>query len=270
MSKYVAAAICLASSTLTCACSAQDSNPLLRPNASAMAQGIAQAAGSQMSNPTGSPVALLLSGGDGFTPAPMTLLTSDFASTPIGTMPDGWKTNASGRILSAPGLPGRWLELQNSATYKLTASTSLPARFTVEFDLVAVAETPRDAGNPSFGFARNNGVADYTSDGYSNGALNGVTLIYGNQASGAVMVGSAATGFNSTPSFDLGDYANRVLHVSISVDGDQERIYLDHTKIVDTRMFGSGSSRYFFISGPVSYQHDAKVLFGNFRIGGYP
>lgn len=212
---------------------------------------------------------LHVGGGTDFTPAPVTLFQDNFAATPIGAMPRDWKTNGSGQVVSVQEVPGKWLALQGSATYKLAVPRNLPARFTVEFDLVAAAESPRDAGNPSFGFAKDNGVSEYTPDGYNNGALNGVTLIFGNAANGAVMVGSAASGFDATPPFDLRSYANRLLHVTIAVDGDREQVYLDHTRIVDTRMFRGNPSRYFFISGPVSYQHGAQVLFGNFRIGGY-
>lgn len=211
---------------------------------------------------------LQVNGSFDFTPAPITLYRDDFAATPIGAMPRGWKTNGSGEVVSVQGFPGKWLSLQGDSTFKLSRTHRLPDRFTIDFDLLPVAETPSDIGQPLFGFAGDDRATTYLADGDNDGALNAVDLLFVN--SGAdVSTYSGATGFNSDPNFSLQEYTNRILHVSIAVDGNRERVYLDHTKILDSRTFQNNPSRYFFISGAMNYDHGAQLLFGNFRIGGY-
>jgi hypothetical protein len=207
-------------------------------------------------------------GGLDFTPAPVTLYRDDFDTTANGALPHGWKTNASGQVVTVQGFDGKWLDIPGGATFKLSGMQRLPERFTIEFDLLPLAETPDDLNSPLFGFAGDNRASIYLSDGVSEGALNAIGLLFYNSGSD-VTAYSGATGFNSMPDFRLQEYANRLLHVSIAVDGNRERVYLDHTKIVDSRMFQDNPSRYFFISSAMSYKHGARFLLGNFRIAGY-
>jgi hypothetical protein len=209
-----------------------------------------------------------ITGGFDFSPAPVSLYQDDFAATAIGAMPQPWKTNGSGQVVSVQGFPGKWLELSGSSTFKLSREHRLPDRFTIEFDLLPLAETPSDLNNPLFGFAGDDRATDYLSDGVNDGALNAIDLLFFNAGSD-VSVYSGASGFNSNPDFNVQGYANRILHVSIAVDGNRERVWLDRTKILDSRMFQNNPSRYFFISAPMKYDHGAKLLLGNVRIGGY-
>lgn len=211
---------------------------------------------------------LRVKGGGDFAPAPVALYQDDFSATAIGAMPKGWKTNGSGEVVSVQGFAGKWLSLQGGSTFKLTRTHRLPDRFTIDFDLLPVAETPSDIGQPLFGFAGDDRATTFLNDGDNDGALNAVNLQFVN--SGAdVSTFSGATGFSSSPTFNLQEYANRILHVSIAVDGNRERVYLDHQKILDSRTFQNNPSRYFFISGSLDYAHGAKLLMGNFRVGGY-
>jgi hypothetical protein len=56
------------------------------------------------------------------------------------------------------------------------------------------------------------------------------------------------------------------MHVSISVEGENEQVYLDKTKISDTKMFNPNRIKYFYISAPIQYKNGAKALFGNFKL----
>lgn len=210
-----------------------------------------------------------INGGFDFQAAPASLYRDGFAATSIGAMPRGWKTNGSGQVVSVQGFAGQWLELSGNSTFKLSREHRLPDRFTIEFDLLPLAETPSDLNNPLFGFAGDDRSTGYLSDGASDGALNAVSLLFFNSGSD-VTVYSGASGFSANPDFAVQGYANRILHVSIAVDGNRERVWLDRTKILDSRMFQDNPSRYFFISAPMSYDHGAKLLLGNFRIDGYP
>lgn len=200
-----------------------------------------------------------------FVPGTESLVRTDFADATVGSIPTTWKTNGSGDIGTVQGLSGKWLRLQNFASYKLVTPPQLPSRFTVQFDIVVAADVTRDVGFIHAGFAKDNSIRTYLQDAYNDGAINAVTFGY----AGDGVVASSATGYSHPLAMDMRRFANRVMHVSIAVDGDNERIYVDRRKIADARLFSGNSARYFFISAPTSTEHDAKVLFGNFCIDAF-
>jgi len=205
---------------------------------------------------------LRINEGFNFTPGSSLLVQDNFADTAIGAMPQEWKTNGSGTVVSVDGLDGRWLSLQSFATYKLKQPPQLPDRFTIEFDLVFAADSTRDVGGMPFGFTADNSVRSYVQDAHNDAGIAVVNL--GPQ--GGSSVASSATEYYHAFDFDYKPYANRVMHVSIAVDGDAMQVYLDRTKIADSQLFRKNPSKYFFISAPINLNNGAKVLFGNFRI----
>lgn len=205
---------------------------------------------------------LRINEGFNFTPGSVTLFEENFSGTSIGAMPEKWKTNGSGTVVSVDGLNGRWLSLQSFATYKLKHPPQLPDRFTIEFDVVYAADSTRDVSGMPFGFTADNSVRSYVQDAYNDAGIAVVTL----GPSGGSTVSSSATKYYHAYDFDFTPYANRVLRVSIAVDGDNMQVYLDRTKIADSQFFRSNPSKYFFISAPINLRAGAKVLFGNFRI----
>ncbi len=193
-----------------------------------------------------------------------TVFTDDFSSYQIGKMPINWKTNGSGEVIKSPDLPGKWLQLQSFASYKLTKLIKYPSKFTVEFDIVAVADKIDDLSPLGFGFAGDNSVRSYMQDAYNDGAINNISLQYYNRH--GTSESSSDTKYNHTNDLDLQGFANQIMHVSIAVDGETEQVYLDKTKISDTKMFKPNRLKYFYISAPLSYKNGAKVLFGNFKL----
>ncbi|TYC87697.1 hypothetical protein [Novosphingobium sp. BW1] len=220
--------------------------------------------GGNASNPQNSATggqSLQINKGFAFTPGSRTIVKTDFADAPLGTMPDTWKTNGSGAVVSVGGIAGTWLKLQPFSTYKLNDGKALPESFTVEFDVLTAADTARDAGGFYFGFARDNSVADYIMNAHNHGGIAAVNVNY----AGSTSVASSATDYYHAERLDLRHYANRVMHISIAVEGEMLRVYLDDQKIADTRAFTGKLPHYFFISAPTRTRNNAQLLFGNFR-----
>lgn len=211
---------------------------------------------------------LQINGAYDFTPGPVTLFQQDFATTSIGGMPQDLKTNGSGSVVTVPGIPGHWLELQDSSTYKLNPAIELPQRFTVQFDVIPVAAKITDLDYFNFGFAHDNTVGAYIDDAYNNGAITNVQFSFIN-GTGDIISASSATDYHNDVSMDWVDYANQILHIAIAVNGDRMQAYLDHRKIVDTKAFVHTFSRYFYFSSSFQHTHDAKLLVSNLRIGGF-
>lgn len=189
----------------------------------------------------------------------------NFSSTAIGKMPAGWKTNGSGEVVKSPDLPGKWLRLQDFASYKITKPIKYPSKFTVEFDIVAIADKIEDLSPLSFGFAKDNSVRSYMQDAYNDGAINNISITYYNKR--GIIAASSDTKYNyANDDLDLESYPNQVMHVSIAVEGENEQVYLDKTKISDAKMFGPNRIKYFYLSAPLSAKNGAKVLFGNYKM----
>lgn len=200
--------------------------------------------------------------GFNFSPGNTVLFQDDFSETPIGAMPRAWKTNGSGTVVSVDGLEGRWLSLQSFATYKLQQPPELPDSFTIEFDIVMAADSTRDVGGMPFGFTADNSVRSYVQDAHNDAGIAVANL----GPRGGSKVSSSATDYYHSFDFDYRPYANRVMHVSIAVEGNMMQIYLDRTKIADAQLFRDNPAKYFFISAPINLNNGAKILFGNFRI----
>lgn len=217
-----------------------------------------QAAGSE---PQAAPSrALAVRAASDFVPGNRVLLQESFTETRTGAMPRGWQTNGSGRVVEVEQIPGHWLETQAGAVYKLARRMELPERFTVEFELLALADRIDDLNPVKFGFAPDNSVAD-------NRPINGVSLQYYNED--RFLVTSSATDYYHPSDFDLRGYANRVMPVAISVDGDQMRVYLDGQKIADARLFRGNPTRQFYLEAPLNMNNGSRLAFGNVRIAAF-
>lgn len=189
----------------------------------------------------------------------------NFSTGIIGNMPVEWKTNGSGEVVKSSELTGKWLQLQSFDSYKLTKLVKYPLIFTIEFDIVAVADKIEDLSPLSFGFAKDNSVRSYIPDAYNNGAINNISITYYNKR--GIIAGSSDTNYHyANNDIDLQNYPNQVMHVSIAVDGENEQVYLDKTKISDAKMFQPNRLKYFYISAPLKAERGAKILFGNYKM----
>ncbi|MBV8252095.1 MAG: hypothetical protein JO154_05760 [Chitinophaga sp.] len=187
------------------------------------------------------------------------IYASGFEKFKIGAMPNTWKTNGSGQLVKSGEIAGTWLEMQNNATYKLNQNYKLPAQFTIEFDLLTSCDKITDISPVFFGFAGNNSVGSWNEGDIAHTEL---------QFYNANKISSFANPVDKyiTTDFDLTRFANDKLHVSISVENDHMRVYLDKTKVLDSKMFKDDVRKYFFISAPLDTKNDAKVYVSNIVI----
>ncbi|WDF53891.1 hypothetical protein [Mucilaginibacter sp. KACC 22063] len=190
------------------------------------------------------------------------IFAEDFSGVQVGSTARSFKTNGSATVVSAEGESGKWLALADHATYKLTKQLFYPKHFTVEFDIIAIADKIDDITPVDFGFVTDNSVREHISN---EGAY--VSLKYYNRNEVSI-----ASEFNSkyiTSDFDLTTFTNRKMHVSVTVDGDRMIVYLDQTKLADALAFFPTTAKNLYISGPIQYKNGSKVLVGNFKIMGF-
>ena len=196
-----------------------------------------------------------------FTPGSTIFFESDFKRDAKGLMPKKWKSSSAGTVVSVPDMPGNWLALSPRTTYKIDSLIKLPENFTVEFDLVTRSDQTKDIGSMAFGFARDNSIKNYISDAYNDNAITQTQLHFHN---GDVNNSSSDTKVHNTLSFPFANYANGLLHVAMAVEGQNLRVYVNKSKVLDTRMLRTDLPKFFYLSAPFDYDNQAKVYFGNF------
>lgn len=196
-----------------------------------------------------------------FTPGATILFESDFKRDTKGLMAKKWKASTSGSVVSLPDMPGNWLALTARTSYKIDSLFKLPENFTVEFDLVTRSDEAEDIGSMSFGFARDNSIKNYIMDAYNDNAITNTQLHFHNRD---INSASSDTKVHNTLSFPLANYANGLLHVAIAVEGENMRVYVNRSKVLDTRMLRKDLPKFFYLSAPFSYDNQSKVYFGNF------
>lgn len=190
-----------------------------------------------------------------------TIYKEDFSTSAQGIMPAGWKTNGSGKVVKIHGLDGNWFQLAEGDSYKFSRIMLFPARFTMEFDLVAQADPVTTMSPVVFGFSGNNSVTRYIPDAYNDGSIWAVTLLYYNK--NQVDINSSSTKLSSTTDFDLTSFSKRPMHVVINGNGDHVIVFLDGVKVADTELFKQNRAKFFFISAPLNQSGKEGVAIGN-------
>lgn len=187
----------------------------------------------------------------------------EFEEDDLGMMPTYWKTNGVGSVVEISGIPGKWLELGQRSSFKLDTLLSMPENFTVEFDIVTRSDKAQDLGAMTFGFSKDNSVRSWISDAYNDNSITSTEMHFWNQD---ITHSSSATDNRSSLDFPLSAYGNTVIHISVAVNKEQMRVYLDKSKLLDAKMFLNNPNKYFYISAPLEYDHGAKVYIGNIKI----
>lgn len=198
-----------------------------------------------------------------FVPGTKVYFADNFASDKSGRMPKRWKSSGGGSIRSVPDVSGKWLALSPYTTYRIDSIMAMPGNFTVEFDLLTRSVEADDISEMYFGFSRDNSNRDYISGAYSSGAITGTRLHFSNEE---VTNASADTEISNTLKFPLDNYANGLLHVAITVEGEDMRVYINKAKLLDTRMFKRNTLKYFYLTAPFAYKAESMVFFSNFVI----
>ncbi|QJD96659.1 hypothetical protein HH214_12620 [Mucilaginibacter robiniae] len=196
-----------------------------------------------------------------FTSGDSLIFAEDFSTVPVGASVKSLKTNGAATVATVEDQSGKWLLMEQSATYRLTKQRFYPKHFTVEFDIVVAADKVGDVYPVVFGFTNDNSTKGYISQDGGH-----VTVQYYNNDKVAV---SNNHGKYLTTDFDLTPYNNRPMHVSMMVDGERFALYLDKAKIADTEFFLPTDTKNLYISAPTQYSNGAKVLIGNLRIAGF-
>jgi OOP family OmpA-OmpF porin len=158
-----------------------------------------------------------------------------------------WRTNGKAEVVKPDSIMGKWIKLSNSTTYlPLINSTKFSENFTIEFDMIATGVDR--SGNFGLEFTSLTDKNILPSPEKSTGQPG--LFIWGNlQPDGTIMYtaqaslkqlgeGTGTSGRSSILSdWTLADKANEKFHVSISVNKQWVRYYVNHAKVLDLPNF---------------------------------
>lgn len=199
---------------------------------------------------------------DDFMTGDIPLFSEDFSAYRAGSSVSSIKSNGLAAVSILKGYPGKWMILEDKATYKLSKALSLPDHFTVTFDLLAAGDQIKDIAPLSFGFAPDNSTKEYLG---ISGAYVELQYYDGDM----VNTGSKNPEKYANHTFDLEPYLNKILHVSLEVKGERMTVYLNNRKLADGIFFAPSAAKHFYLSAPWEYHNGAKVFMANIKISGF-
>jgi outer membrane protein OmpA-like peptidoglycan-associated protein len=179
-----------------------------------------------------------------FMPGEKVLFFDDFTAENIGDFPTVWNTTGSGEVVTASGLDGRWFKITNGrGIYTLMDPLTLPENYTIEFDVIPQKDPKNNSGisfnfyllsttkpkDLMFGIARPGG----TGMKYSFGYQNSYSAYYSDGTPNQ-------SGIEQEPKFK----ADKKYRISIWIQKERIRLYVDQTKLFDNPKVISKSVKY--------------------------
>ena len=177
-----------------------------------------------------------------FVPGEKILYAEDFSQEALAELPTGWNTNGSGEVVTLENYPGKWLRMHKSFTYLTGNTKELSDNYTVEFDMILQLKN-NGWMYPTFsaGFFATNGEA-YTDNiflkEYNKYAATVATVYPAENSTSKVKIESftdAKNYFASEPKNydDLDKFYGKPVHVSIQVQKQRFRMWVNATKVFD-------------------------------------
>ncbi|RIV43609.1 OmpA family protein [Flagellimonas pelagia] len=171
-----------------------------------------------------------------FVPGDKPLYYDDFNQDFIGDFPAKWNTNGSGEVVNLEGSSDKWYAIANKSLTIPNLPRKLPEDYTVEFDLKATNLSRNTSSLATLEIYLSETPNLTTSESNVMATLNFCQYI-------AVGV-KVDNDFDKDPSpitntlqRDLREVFQDIVHVSIAVNKNRYRLWLNETKIVDLPQF---------------------------------
>ena len=167
-----------------------------------------------------------------FVPGDKQLFFDDFSNDFVGDFPSHWNTNGSGDLVTIEGYSEKWLKiLPGYNTSYIPDVTNLPEEFTLEFDVLASGLDNKTSShsylgivvgdNNTFDKPKNWGMIEYSFCQYI-----GRGIIVENNIDGKRVIRNEVNA-------DIRNIINAKHHVSIAVNKQRFRLWINETKYVD-------------------------------------
>lgn len=169
-----------------------------------------------------------------FVPGEKVIFFDDFTAENIGDFPVLWNTTGSGEVVTTDAAAGRWFHISNSrGITTLDEPVTLPENYTIEFDVIPLAD------------AKNNNATSFTFSIISTTKPKVLNYGLARPGEAGIRFGFAHTNSyfayynDGTPPMDGREnlprlQANRQYRISIWVQKERVRLYVDQEKLFDS------------------------------------
>ena len=171
-----------------------------------------------------------------YVPGDKPIFYDDFNDDFMGDFPSKWNTNGSGEVVTVGTLPGKWYSIANRSLTIPNLGTALPEDYTIEFDVKATNLTTNTSSSAVLEI-----FLSETANLTTNENLVFASLGFCQYAPVGVRVRNY---FKSDPApisnnlqQDFRNIYKDVVHVSIAVNKNRYRLWLNETKVVDLPQF---------------------------------
>lgn len=171
-----------------------------------------------------------------YVPGDKPLFFDDFNNEFMGDFPSKWNTNGSGEIVTLGDMPGKWYAIANRSITVPNINTKLPEDFTLEFDLKVVNLSRNTGSGAKLGIYLSETPNLTTSENNVLANLNFCQYIAIGVRVDNNFKGDPAP-IQNTLQQDLREVYKDVVHVSIAVNKNRYRLWLNETKIADLPQF---------------------------------
>ena len=165
-----------------------------------------------------------------FVPGTRLLFSDSFSLDAVGDFPAKWNTNGSGEIVTLNGVPGKWLDVNHASIITPEIKENLPENYTVEFDLFLQQRGAQSVPRIDFGLTP---VKDILREDLYYREKFFVTIARYNEPDARIVEYGLKEVIGNKSDFPLTKYVNKILHISMAVNGTRVRVYLDGNKLID-------------------------------------
>lgn len=171
-----------------------------------------------------------------FVPGDKPLFFDDFNDEFMGDFPSKWNTNGSGEVVTIGSIPGKWYSIASRSITVPNLGTTLPEDFTMEFDLKVVNLSRNTGSGAKLGiyFSETSGLTTNENNVLAN--LNFCQYIAIGVRVDNNFKGDPAP-IQNTLQQDLREIYKDVVHVSIAVNKNRYRLWLNEIKVADLPQF---------------------------------
>ena len=197
-----------------------------------------------------------------FVPGKSVIFEDNMGTDPVGRMPKYWRTHSTGSVATVNGVPGKWLKVEQNASYQLDTLLQLPQRFTLEFEILTRSAAAGDLRDMHFGFSKNPVPKNFIYGTASSELVVSTALdfIYN-----TVNTSSYDTQVSNRVEFPLDNLGNTRIPVAIEVNGTHMRVFVNQRSVLDAEAVTPESPKYFYFSNE-NQRDGAQVYIGNIRI----
>ncbi len=171
-----------------------------------------------------------------YVPGDKQLFFDDFASDFIGDFPSKWNTNGGGEIVTIDESTNKWYAITNRSITLPNLSDKLPEDYTVEFDLKFTNLSRQTGGSARLEIYLSETPNLTLNESYVSSSLNFCQYI----AIGVRVLNrfkNNPSPISNNLSRDLRNIYQDIVHVSIAVNKNRYRLWLNESKIADLPQF---------------------------------